>query len=99
MSNTIDCSLMSHPACAEPETPADAPTGGAATPTPEPSTFASYECIDDCVSSLGVTTLVNGAITSLGCVALPPACPVFVGGAVGATLGACNAACNELEKP
>jgi hypothetical protein len=40
---------------------------------------------------------VDGALASLGCAALPPACPLFVGTAVGSILGACDAACRELE--
>jgi len=58
---------------------------------------ASYECVNDCVSSLGVTTLVGGATASLGCVVLPPACAIFIGAGVGSVLGACEAACEELE--
>ena len=99
MSNTIDCSLMSHPACAEPEAAPNTASEDTASPTREESMLASYDCINECVSSLGVTTLVSGAIASLGCAALPPACPVVVGAAVGSVLGACNAACDELEAP
>lgn len=58
---------------------------------------ASYECVNDCVSSLGVTALLSGATVSLGCIALPPACPVFIGASVGSVLGACEVACEELE--
>ena len=58
---------------------------------------ASYECVNDCVSSLGVTALLSSATMSLGCIALPAACPVFIGAAVGSLLGACEVACQELE--
>lgn len=58
---------------------------------------ASYECVNDCVSSQGVTALLSGATVSLGCLMVPPACPVFIGTGVGATLGACEVACEDLE--
>jgi hypothetical protein len=58
---------------------------------------ASYECVNDCVSSLGVTALVSGATVSLGCLVLPPACPIFIGASVGSVLGACEVACEDLE--
>jgi len=58
---------------------------------------ASYECVNDCVSSQGVTALLSGATITLGCLMVPPACPVFVGTAAGAVLGACEAACEDLE--
>jgi hypothetical protein len=63
----------------------------------QPVGSASYECVNDCVSSLGVTALLSGATVSLGCIALPPACPVFIGASVGLVLGACEVACEELE--
>lgn len=63
----------------------------------QPVGSASYECMNDCVSSLGVTALLSGATVSLGCIALPPACPVFIGASVGSVLGACEVACEELE--
>jgi hypothetical protein len=58
---------------------------------------ASYVCVNDCVSSLGVTALVSGATVSLGCLMLPPACPIFIGASVGSVLGACGVACRDLE--
>lgn len=57
----------------------------------------SYECINDCVASQGVTALLSGATISLGCLVLPPACPVFIGAGVGSMLGACEVACEDLE--
>jgi hypothetical protein len=58
---------------------------------------ASYECVNDCVSSQGVTALLSGATISLGCLMMPPACPIFVGAGVGAMLGASENACEDLE--
>jgi hypothetical protein len=58
---------------------------------------ASYECVNDCVSSMGAPVLLSGAATSLGCLVVPPACPVFIGTSVGSILGACEAACDNLE--
>jgi hypothetical protein len=58
---------------------------------------ASYDCVNDCISSQGVTSLLSGAIIGLGCFAAPPACPVFIGAGAGAMLGACEAACVDLE--
>jgi hypothetical protein len=58
---------------------------------------ASYECINDCVSSLGVTSLLSGATATLGCLMVPPACAIFVGAGVGSILGACEVACEDLE--
>lgn len=57
----------------------------------------SYECVNDCVSSQGVTALLSGATISLGCLVLPPACPIFIGAGVGTMLGACEVACEDLE--
>lgn len=101
MPNILECSLMSHASCNLPEGPEPtaaraAPQGTASTADAEGS-GASYECVNDCVSSLGVTTLVTGALTSLGCAAFPPACPIFIGTALGSTLAACESACEDLE--
>jgi hypothetical protein len=63
----------------------------------QPAVSVGYECVNDCVSSLGVTALLSTATVSLGCIAFPPACPVFVGASVGSVLGACEVACEELE--
>jgi hypothetical protein len=103
MSNSIDCSVMSHAACQgpEPET-ATLPGGGAPAPVQpagggsEPL-LGSYDCVNDCASSLGVVTLVQGAVAGLGCFALPPACPAFVAAVPVTILGACDSACRELE--
>ena len=100
---TIDCSRMSHEACYAdlPDLPVTASAQPVKPPAssegaPEP-TGASYECMNECISSLGVTTLLSGATASLGCVMLPPACPVFIGTSVGTILGACEVACQDLE--
>jgi hypothetical protein len=58
---------------------------------------ASYDCVNDCASSQGVTALLSGATASLGCLMVPLACPVFIGTTVGALLGACEMACEDLE--
>ena len=117
MSNTVDCSRMSHTSCVDeaaevPETPpagTSAPAaqgsdssvsgGEAALRDAEgrPVRGASFECVNDCVSSLGVTALVSGATVSLGCLMVPPACPIFIGASVGSLLGACEVACEDLE--
>jgi hypothetical protein len=96
---------MSHPAClAQPEGPG-APSAGPSPPsdTEEASRHAraplvaSYDCINDCASSLGVASLVSGAVAGLGCYALPPACPAFIAAVPATILQACDSACRELE--
>jgi hypothetical protein len=81
------------------QSPSETPAGVAALRDGEGQRIggASYECVNDCVSSQGVTALLSGATVSLGCLMLPPACPVFIGTSVGAILGACEAACEDLE--
>ncbi|HTQ07436.1 MAG TPA: hypothetical protein VMI54_26450 [Polyangiaceae bacterium] len=105
MSNAIDCTIMSHPACEEPAAASASPTEGeprpaasAPAPAAEPL-FASYECVNQCASSLGVVTLVEGAVSGLGCIALPPACPAFIAAIPVTILEACDSACRELERP
>lgn len=107
MTNPIDCSRMSHVSCYAPESldPGEpGSTGAAAAPSqakPGPDVSArdgaSYDCVNDCVSSLGVTALLSGATTTLGCLMVPPACPIFVGTSVGTILGACKVACEGLQ--
>jgi hypothetical protein len=63
----------------------------------QPASGVTWECVNDCVSSQGITTLVGGATVSLGCLMVPVACPVFIGTAVGSLLGACEVACEDLE--
>lgn len=97
MSDTIDCTRMSHLEC---QTPEEEPGEEAPALTSNDSskpTWDRYDCINDCVSSLGVVTLLEGSVMALGCSVLPPACPVFIGAGTGAVLGACDAACDELE--
>jgi hypothetical protein len=97
---TIDCSRMSHESCsADAPEPASTEAGKPSAPrqaATEPA-GASYDCMNECISSLGATTLVSGATVSLGCIMLPPACPVFIGTSVGTILGACQVACEDLE--
>ena len=115
MSNTIDCSRVSHASC-EPPTESSVPapavssprTAASESPRLSPGVAAlkdaegkslggSYECVNDCISSQGVASLVGGATVSVGCLLLPPACGLFIGAAAGSLLGACEAACEELE--
>ena len=63
----------------------------------QPASGVTWECVNDCVSAQGITTLVSGATVSLGCLMVPVACPVFIGAAVGSLLGACEVACEDLE--
>ena len=110
MTNAIDCSKMSHASCyaTEDGQPFDAPESSSATglaaarPTTPPEAavdreVATYDCVNDCVSSVGVAVLVSGATASLGCLMVPPACPIFIGTSVGTILGACEVACEDLE--
>ena len=102
MPNAIDCTLMSHPACIEPEPPAGPsssarPTDAGPSQNEDPF-FASYDCINQCMSSQGVASLVEGAVAGLGCIALPPACPAFLVAVPLTIAGACDAACRELER-
>jgi hypothetical protein len=100
MSNTIDCSVMSHASCEEPgallPTPAESEVAAPA-PAAE-SLVASYDCINDCASSVGVVALVEAAVSGLGCLALPPACPAFIAAVPVTILEACDDACRELER-
>lgn len=93
MTDRIDCSLQSHPACFEPE--ADAPDRVAAPVSQgkahEPT---RAECINECVSSLGVAVLVSSAVVGLGCLISKPACPVLIGASVGGPLAWCDAQCD-----
>ena len=96
----IDCSMMSHPACydAEPAEDATEPQKPAASDQHETPVFASYDCVDHCVSSLGVTTQAAGAVTGLACLALSPVgCAFVVGASASLFVAACNDACLELE--
>jgi hypothetical protein len=102
MTTAIDCSRMSHTSCygldsdaAEAEgTP---PGAGQGRDVGDGVQGASYECVNDCVSSLGVTTLVSGATAALGCALVPPACGLFVASGASMIVGACAAACEDLE--
>jgi len=102
MSNPIDCSSMSHSACLEPEPSAEPsrsarPTDVAPSQKEQPF-FASYDCINQCMSSQGVASLVEGAVAGLGCIALPPACPAFLVAVPLTIAEACDGACRELER-
>lgn len=108
MTTPIDCSRMSHTTCYAAESLDPAASGSTASPAassqakPGPDVSAapdgaSYDCVNDCVSSLGVTALLSSATTALGCVLVPPACPIFIGAGVGTILGACEVACEDLQ--
>lgn len=106
MADTIDCTRMSHEACLDVE---DGLMDGSSLSTPteksKPAqtesskpTWDRYDCINDCVSSLGAVTFLESSIVALGCFAFPAACPVFIGTAAGAVFGGCDAVCDELER-
>jgi hypothetical protein len=40
---------------------------------------------------------LSSATTSLGCLMVPVACPIFIGTSVGAIVGACEVACDDLQ--
>lgn len=100
MSNTVDCTLMSNSVCGEPDPP-EAPRARANQPESATTRTApeavSSDCMNDCVSSLGVTSLLSASVVTVGCFALPPACVMFAGAVPGAVFGACHAACEDLE--
>ncbi|HYO97804.1 MAG TPA: hypothetical protein VER33_25025 [Polyangiaceae bacterium] len=96
MSNRIDCSFQSHASCLEPEAPPGNPAQAAeATAPAEVDEASQYDCVNDCIASLGVAQLVAGVVTGLGCYAALPACPALIGGAAGALVGWCDADCSE----
>jgi len=108
MTMSIDCSRVSHASCyaadelepihsAQTTSPSVLAQRESEADASDADDGASYECVNDCVSSLGVTVLLSGAVTSLGCILAPPACPVFIGTSVGSVLGACELACEDLE--
>jgi hypothetical protein len=95
MSNRIDCSIQSHGACfAVEEVTVEPPASDSGSLTDAPAS-SHYDCLNDCVSSLGVPQLAASAMTALGCYAAPPACPVLIGGAAGAVIGWCDAQCDQ----
>lgn len=97
MTDRINCSIQSHPACFEPEAEAaESPPATPKAPTTETNSQSShYECVDECLSSLGVAHLVSGMAVGLGCIISRPACPILMGGSAGAVLGWCEAKCDE----
>ena len=95
MSNRIDCSIQSHAACfAVEEFTAESPASDSDSRTNAPAP-SYYDCMDDCVASLGVPQLVASVVTGLGCCASQAACPVLIAGAAGAVLGWCDAECDQ----
>lgn len=105
MSNRIDCSVMSHPACVD--LPTEAPVARPAAPTESRSTVdtgrvdpqgAAYDCVNDCVSSLGIPAAVASTTVAVAClVASAGGCAVLAGGALGVLLGACAGACDARD--
>jgi hypothetical protein len=95
MSNRIDCSIQSHAACFAIEEVTDqSPASDSASPADAPAS-SYYDCMNDCISSLGVPQLLANVVTGLGCYAALPACPVLISGAAGAVLGWCDAQCEQ----
>jgi hypothetical protein len=95
MSNRIDCSIQSHTACfaLEEELTAESPGNDSASSTEAPVS-SRYDCVNDCVSSVGLPQLAASAVSALGCYAAPPTCPILIGGAAGAVIGWCDAQCD-----
>lgn len=87
--NTIDCARMSHLACLEPE------------PEPEFESAGDdfYECLNDCLGSLGVVGSVNTTLVYAACAAVPAACPLFHAANLTALVGTCALACDDLTDP
>jgi hypothetical protein len=98
MANSIDCTSMCHPACQEPDpdaTPLPSPPSQAPMPAPSASELPSFDCVNFCVSNLGVASLVEGTLAGLGCALAPPSCPEMLGIALGSVIGVCAHECDE----
>lgn len=98
MSSQIDCSRQSHPSCAEPEPLASLPHPDEPEPEPEPepeAPYSHYDCVDDCVSSMGTPLLVGSTVAGLICYGAPPLCPFALGGVAGGVFGWCGAKCED----
>ncbi len=88
MSDRIDCSSMSHPACL-PELELESAS------TEEQQ--GRYDCVNECMSGLGLPLAVAGTAVAVGCVIVSSgACGVLAGGMLGAFVGACDANCDEV---
>jgi hypothetical protein len=94
MTQKIDCSTQSHPSCFE-------PGAFAALPAPDDpeadseATLSRYECVNECISSLGTPLLVGSTVAGLICYGAPPLCPYALGGVAGAAVGWCEAKCED----
>jgi hypothetical protein len=105
MSNRIDCSLMSHAACIAHDEPVALDQEPEPVSLPGPARegtasdlHASYDCVNDCLSSLGIPTVIASATVGVGCaIVTAGACAALAGGALGALIGACAAGCDEVE--
>ena len=111
MSSRIDCSIMSHPTCvlyeeegaagSDPrsENEGAAESGKAEQPDSPSQSGASYDCVNDCMASLGIPSALAGTAVTVTClIATAGACAIVAGGALGAFVGACAAGCDELAK-
>ena len=103
MSSRIDCSVMSHAACI----PQEHEDGSAARAAPasnqqtaaDDDSGQSYDCVNDCMASLGIPGAVAGTVVTVGClIATVGGCAVLAGGALGALMGACAGACDLEEQ-
>lgn len=108
MSSRIDCSIMSHATCIpyqdEDASPArTAPASSQQTAPDAESTEddfgQSYDCVNDCMASLGIPGTVAGTVVTVGClIATVGGCAVLAGGALGALMGACAGRCDLEEQ-
>lgn len=79
----------------EPETELEAEQ-----PKPVSEEQGRYDCVNECMSGLGLPMAVAGAAVTVGCViASAGACGILAGGVLGAFVGACDARCDEQQKP
>ena len=103
MPSPIDCSIMSHSACVlyqeEDAGVEQATESKPEEPDPVRESGASYDCVNDCMASLGIPSAVAGTTVTVTClIATAGACAIVAGGALGAFLGACAGGCDELAK-
>ncbi len=88
MPDPIDCSSMSHRACLP-----ELESGSESTEEQQDR----YDCVNECLSGLGLPTAVAGTAVAVGCVIVSAgACGVLAGGMLGAFVGACDANCDKV---
>jgi hypothetical protein len=96
MTQKIDCSTQSHPSCFEPDASAALPASDDPDPEAESeATLSRYECVNECISSLGTPLLVGSTVAGLICYGALPLCPYALGGVAGAAFGWCEAKCED----